>query len=203
VSERLALPEIILSQRVIPVARRLDASRASLLADALVDGGIHSLEVTIEGAGGYDAIRTLASHNITVGAGTVTSVDQAETAFGAGATFLVSPHYDETLVRWSVESRVPFVSGAMTPTEIWAAWSSGVAAVKVFPASIGGPGFIRALLGPYPDLLLIPTGGVGGDNAAEYLSAGAMAVGVGGWLTAHEQSEVITERAAQLLRQVV
>jgi 2-dehydro-3-deoxyphosphogluconate aldolase/(4S)-4-hydroxy-2-oxoglutarate aldolase len=140
---------------------------------------------------------------MTVGAGTITSVSEAQSAVSAGAEFLVSPHLDEDLVGWASVDGIPLIPGGFTPTEISRAWSLDVPAVKVFPVSVGGPNLIRGLLGPYPDLLLIPTGGVDAANAKDYLSAGAVAIGVGGWLTSHADMTAVVERASLLRRQVV
>lgn len=199
----MSLPTRILEERIIPVARGLDASSAPALVKALTAGGIHSLEVTVEGASGLEALASVADGDVVVGAGTIVSVSQARRAVEAGARFLVSPHLDVTLLEWAAVSGVPLIPGALTPTEIVTAWSHGPPAVKLFPAQVGGPGYVNSLFGPYPDLRLIPTGGVDGDNAADYLIAGAVAVGVGGWLTAHTDLAVVTERATQLKRLVV
>jgi 2-dehydro-3-deoxyphosphogluconate aldolase/(4S)-4-hydroxy-2-oxoglutarate aldolase len=140
---------------------------------------------------------------MTVGAGTVITVDEAVDAVSAGASFLVSPHLDRRLLEWARANEIAFLPGGLTPTEIASAWGRGAAAVKVFPASVGGPGYLRSLLAPYPDLILVPTGGVDGDNVAAYLAAGAAAVGVGGWLTSHADLDVVIARARLLLAQVV
>lgn len=200
---RPGLPDAVQEEKIIPVVRGLNADNAQPLASALQDGGINTIEVTVEGEGGLAAISALAATRIAVGAGTVTSIVQAEAALGAGAGFLVSPNTDLELVEWSVSRGVPLIPGGFTPTEISRAWAQGVPAVKVFPASIGGPRLIKALLGPYPELLLIPTGGVNGSNVADYLAAGAVAVGVGEWLTGHDDLEIVSERSAELRRQVV
>jgi 2-dehydro-3-deoxyphosphogluconate aldolase/(4S)-4-hydroxy-2-oxoglutarate aldolase len=96
----------------------------------------------------------------------------------------------------AVERGIPMIPGAFTPTEVATAWGAGVAAVKVFPASIVGPGIVSALRGPFGDLPLIPTGGITAVNAASYLEAGAIAVGIGAWLTDQDDLTVIDERAA-------
>lgn len=199
---RPELPSRIRSERVIPVARGLDATRAVQLAEALATGGLSVLEVTLESSHGIDAIRALAESDVTVGAGTVTSVAQAVSALEAGAEFLVSPHLDRELVEWASRNEVVHLPGGYTPTEVWNAWSMEVAAVKVFPAASGGAGHIRSLLGPYPNLVLVPTGGVDASNASEFLNAGAAAVGVGTWLTGSRDWGLVSERAAQL-REVV
>jgi 2-dehydro-3-deoxyphosphogluconate aldolase/(4S)-4-hydroxy-2-oxoglutarate aldolase len=116
---------------------------------------------------------------------------------------LVTPHLDIELIEWASTHAVPMVPGALTPTEIATAWRYRPPAVKVFPAHIGGPGYLKSLRGPFPDVALIPTGGIDGSNIAAYLDAGAVAVGVGGWLTRHDDPEVITRRAMELMSQVV
>lgn len=200
---RTPLPDAIISEKVIPVARGLDGSTAPPLAEALSAGGLSSLEVTVEGPGGIDALESLRDRDVTAGAGTVVSVDQAVAATAAGAQFLVSPHLDLDLVDWAHEHGVPLIPGALTPTEVATAWRRQPPAVKIFPAHIGGPGYLKSLLGPYPDLVLIPTGGVDGDNAGAFLSAGAVAVGVGGWLTGHADLSEVTRRARLLVARVV
>ncbi len=200
---RVSLPDSIITERVIPVARGLDGSSAPALAEALLEGGLSSLEVTVEGPGGIDALESLHDRGVTVGAGTVVSVDQAAAATAAGARFVVSPHLDIELVEWAREHDVPLIPGALTPTEAATAWRHRPPAVKIFPAHVGGPDYIESLLGPYPDLALIPTGGVDGDNADAYLSAGAVAVGVGGWLTGHADLSEVTRRARLLVTRVV
>lgn len=199
----MALPEAIFRERIIPVARGLDASTAPALVEALAEGGIHSIEITVEGVGGMEAISALSGDGVTVGAGTVVAVEQADRAVEAGAGFLVTPHFNEALLAWARDNDVPMVPGAFTPTEIASAGAFDPPAVKVFPAHLGGPGYIKSLLAPYPNLKLIPTGGVDGENVAAYLAAGALAVGVGGWLTSPDNLAVVTKRAEQLIRQVV
>jgi 2-dehydro-3-deoxyphosphogluconate aldolase / (4S)-4-hydroxy-2-oxoglutarate aldolase len=199
----MMLPGPILEEKVIPVARGLDARSAPLIADALRAGGISSIEVTVEGDGGIDAIAAISGGDMVVGAGTILTVHQADGAVAAGASFLVTPHLDIELIEWASTHAVPMVPGALTPTEIVTAWRYRPPAVKVFPAHIGGPAYLKSLRGPFPDVSLIPTGGIDGSNIAAYLDAGAVAVGVGGWLTAHDDPEVITRRAMELMRQVV
>ncbi len=194
---RLALPQVLAIEQVIPVARRQDPVTVRSLAEALMQGGLHSIEITVEGPTGIEAIAAVSGSELVVGAGTVTSVEQASAAVEAGAAFLISPHCDPTLIGWSLGRGIPFIPGAMTPTEVLAAWSAGASAVKVFPASVGGPAFIKSLQAPFPEIPLIPTGGITAENAAAYLEAGAMAVGVGDWLTGASISEV-AERARRL-----
>lgn len=193
------LPDRIVSQKVIPVARRLDASSAPRLAEALGDGGLTVLEVTMERRNAVSAIEAIAGGELTVGAGTVTSIAQARDAVDAGASFLVAPHAAIDILDWARGRDVPMLPGAFTPSEIHAAWQRGAPAVKLFPASLGGPAYLRSLFGPYPELRLVPTGGVDAANARDYLDAGAIAVGVGAWLTGGDDYGVVTERAKELV----
>lgn len=199
----MTLPASIISEKVVPVARGLDSATAPPLLKALQAGGLSTIEITVEGDAGFDAVASVANSGATVGAGTIVSVSQAERAFDAGAMFGVSPHFDEALLDWATTQRVLLIPGALTPTEIARAWHSRPPAVKVFPASVGGPGYIKSLLGPYPDLALLPTGGIDADNVADYMRAGAVAVGVGSWLTSHDDLDLVTERAAMLRSRVV
>jgi 2-dehydro-3-deoxyphosphogluconate aldolase / (4S)-4-hydroxy-2-oxoglutarate aldolase len=199
----MTLPPSVLAERLIPIARGLDAASAPRLVSALGSGGIHTIEITVEAAGGLDAISSVVGVEVTVGAGTIVSVHQASQAVDAGAEFLVSPHLDPELLDWAKTAGVPLIPGALTPTELVTASQHQPPAVKLFPAHVGGPDYVRSLLAPYPDLRVIPTGGVDGINAGDYLAAGAVAVGVGGWLTAHADMALVTERARQLVSQVV
>lgn len=192
------LPGAVTDQRVIPVARGQDPTTAPPLAKALAEGGLTVLEITVEGDGGIEAIASLAGGPMVVGAGTVTSIGQAEAAIAAGAVFLVSPHLDLDLLDWVSSKGVPFVPGVLSPNEINAALVAGATTMKLFPASLGGPGLVETLLAVYPGLSVIPTGGVDDSNAAAYLEAGAMAVGVGGWLTGVDDLDVVRKRAAIL-----
>jgi 2-dehydro-3-deoxyphosphogluconate aldolase/(4S)-4-hydroxy-2-oxoglutarate aldolase len=196
------LVDLLREHRVVAVARGFDRRSAPSLADALAGSGIRILEITVEEEAGIGAIAALQGSGLVVGAGTVTGVGPAAAAVEAGATFLVSPHHDPDLTFWAARRQVSFIPAGFTPTEIHTAWAGGAVAVKVFPASMGGPELIRSLKGPYPEIELIPTGGVDGGNAAEYLKAGALAVGVGGWLTAHDDMALVTERASQLTEAV-
>jgi len=195
---RLPLPAVITEQRIIAIARRLSPSEFDVLTKALLDNGIGVLEVTLDGEDAVGAIAALEGSGLLVGAGTVMSVQQAASAVEAGASFIVSPHTSESVVGWAVDNGIPVMAGALTPTEIARAWDLGTSAVKLFPASVGGPGLLSTLRGPLSEVDFVPTGGVGVDNAGDYLAAGAVAVGVGSWLTGSGDAAVIAERAAQL-----
>jgi 2-dehydro-3-deoxyphosphogluconate aldolase / (4S)-4-hydroxy-2-oxoglutarate aldolase len=169
---------------VVAVIRAPSADAAFSISQALVRGGVLGIEITFSTPGAADAIarakRELPS--VLVGAGTVLELAQLEAAADAGAAFLVSPHFDEALVASARERGVPFLAGALTPTEVVRAWRAGVACVKLFPGSAVGPSYVKALRGPLPQIPLMPTGGVDEGNLAEWLAAGAVAVGMGGAL---------------------
>ncbi len=201
---RPTLPNGLREGGVVAIARRLDPTAVPAIADALAGGGIRAFELTLNDPqdDALRAIQAAARHvsggsPIAIGAGTVLSVEAAARAIDAGATFLVSPHFDPVIVGWAVERGIPILPGAATPTEVLAAWRAGVPAVKVFPASALGPTFVRELRGPFPDIPLQPTGGITVDNAADYIRAGAVAVGIGSWLFAGGTPASIALRARQ------
>jgi 2-dehydro-3-deoxyphosphogluconate aldolase/(4S)-4-hydroxy-2-oxoglutarate aldolase len=144
--------------------------------------------------------------NFIVGAGTVLDLETARRCLGAGAGFLTSPGLDLKIVEFAVKENILVIAGAMTPTEVMAAWQAGSALVKVFPcAPIGGPAYIRALRGPFPQVPMIAAGGVNQETAADFILAGAAALGIGGRLipkVALEQREPeqISELARRFLR---
>ena len=210
---RPLVPEAITAPGVVAIARRVSAAAVPTLADALLAGGIRALELTLDDpdvalAAIEAAARWTAAADggpaggLIVGAGTIRSLDAARRAVDAGATFLVAPHLDPDVVGWASERGIPALPGAMTPTEVVAAWSAGAAAIKVFPASTVGPAFLRELRGPLPDIPLQPTGGITVENAGDYIRAGAIAVGMGSWLFAGDGPRAVTERAAQAVEAV-
>jgi 2-dehydro-3-deoxyphosphogluconate aldolase/(4S)-4-hydroxy-2-oxoglutarate aldolase len=180
---RTPLHDEITSGRIIAIARKIPTERLASVAEAMQRGGLSVLEITLDAEDALASIGALSKGPLLVGAGTVMDVESASDALEAGATFLVSPHTDPDIVSFARSRRVPIMTGALTPTEIAHAWDLGVSAVKVFPASLGGPSYLRAIRGPLSDVALVPTGGVDAGNAREFLRAGAVAVGVGGWLT--------------------
>lgn len=197
---RMPLPSSILDQRIVAIFRKVPLARLIDAASVLADGGITVIEVTLDGEDALPAIQHLTDDDrLVVGAGTVRSIADVDRASAAGASFIVSPHTDEAIVRHAIDRSLVVVPGALTPTEVVAAWNLGASAVKVFPASVGGPAHVRALSGPLGDIPLVATGGVDADNAAGFLRAGAVAVGVGGWLTASEDLELMAERVRALV----
>jgi 2-dehydro-3-deoxyphosphogluconate aldolase/(4S)-4-hydroxy-2-oxoglutarate aldolase len=179
---RPRIPEQLERSRVVAIMRRVDERAAVAIAEALVRGGIATLEVTCDSPGAMDMIRVISQElgeRAFVGAGTVLDEATAREALDAGARFLVSPHLDADLIRSFAERDVPWIPGAFTPTEILTAWRAGAIVVKVFPAGPVGPGYIKDVLGPLRDVPLLPTGGVSLDNAAAFLQAGAWGLGMG------------------------
>jgi 2-dehydro-3-deoxyphosphogluconate aldolase/(4S)-4-hydroxy-2-oxoglutarate aldolase len=200
VMSRPLLPPQITASRLVVVARRLDPSKLEVLLELTSDNSV-VVEVTMDAADAIHNIQRLRALGVTVGAGTVLTKDEAHAAIEAGATFLVAPLLDESLVSWVANEGVPMLAGAITPTEISRAWNAGAAAVKIFPASVAGPALIRELRGPLGHIPLMPTGGIDASNAPQFLEAGAVAVGVGGWLTSGSPS-LIVERWAELNRAI-
>jgi 2-dehydro-3-deoxyphosphogluconate aldolase/(4S)-4-hydroxy-2-oxoglutarate aldolase len=197
---RASLPDPIVESRVIAVLRGLFPEQVEAVTATLRESGISVIEVTMDSPEAERSIRQVADTDAVVGAGTVISVAEAEAAVTAGASFVVAPHTDLAVVQWATERGVPIVPGAFTPTEVMTAWNAGAAAVKVFPASVGGPDYLKALAGPLRGVPLIPTGGITAEIAPDFLAAGAVAVGLGGWLTSHSDLEVVARRAAATVK---
>jgi len=170
---------------VLAVLRAPSANQAVRAVDALVAGGIRGVEVTYSTPDAAAAIREISrrhGNRVYLGAGTVLTEEQVSEAVEAGAEFLVSPGTQEAVVRAMLGTGVAVFSGALTPSEVMAAVQFGVDAVKIFPASLGGPAYLRSLRGPFSDVPFLPTGGVDASNLGEWLAAGAAAVGAGGKL---------------------
>ena len=166
---------------VIAILRGVQPDDAVAVADAVVDAGVTALEVTADTPNATSSIETIADRvdDALVGAGTVLDAETARAAQLAGAEFLVTPTVNRDVIRTANRYGTPVVVGAYTPTEAIEAYEAGADAVKVFPAKTGGPDHVAAIGGPLPQVPLVPTGGVGAENAGEYVRAGAVAVGVG------------------------
>ena len=152
---------------------------------AVLAGGIKAVEITFTVPGAPGVIRRVKKElgeTVLLGAGTVLTPEQAEDAVDAGALYLIAPNSDEKVIGAAKRLGVPMIPGAFTPTEVVRAWDLGADAVKVFPASLGGAAYIRALRAPLPHIPLVPTGGVDERTVGEFLRAGAFAVGAGGAL---------------------
>lgn len=187
-----AVAEQLAHDRVIAVVRIDEAAMLRDVATALVDGGIRFVELTLTSPGALTTLRSIACDrpaDVRLGVGSVTTADQARAAILEGAEYLVSPIFDPDIVDVACRFDRLVIPGALTPTEIHAAARAGAHAVKVFPADLGGPGYIRALLAPMPGLRLVPTGGVDLDTIGAFLAAGSFAVAVGSALVSRKTVE--------------
>ena len=176
----------IVSEGLIPIVRVSSAQEAIDVADAIKEGEVSLIEVTMTVQGAIDAIKELTQKykdEIIMGAGTVLDPETGRAALLAGAQFIVSPTLNIDLIQLAHRYSAVVIPGAMTPTEILMAWNAGADMVKVFPvAQLGGPDYIKAIRGPLPQILLVPTGGVNLQNAGAFIKAGATALAVGGEL---------------------
>jgi len=176
----------MMSEGLVPVIRVSSAQEAIDVADAIKEGGVTLIEITMSVPGAIDVIKALAQKyrdEIILGAGTVLDPETARAALLAGAQFIVTPTLNFDVIHLAHRYSAVVVPGAMTPTEILAAWNTGADMVKVFPAAqLGGPEYLKAIRGPLPQILLVPTGGVNLQNAGAFIKAGAAALGVGGEL---------------------
>lgn len=203
--QRPPIPSEIRTGRIVAIGRNLDPGRALRIGEVLAGSGVLAFEVTLQGPAALEAIgelRVWLAERLLVGAGTVLDVTGASAAVDAGAAFLVMPVTDVEVIAWAAERGVPVFPGALSPTEVLTAWRAGASAVKLFPASAGGPTLLRELRGPFPDIPLMPTGGVTADNARALIDAGAIAVGVGSWLVAAPDETTLRERATALVAAV-
>jgi len=179
------------------------------IAQALQEGGLNCVEVTMTTPGALRAIEEASGklNGVLMGAGTVLDAPTARQAILAGAQFLVTPTVEPDVIEMAHRYGVVVIPGAMTPTEILTAWEMGADMVKVFPANVLGPGYLKAVHGPLPQIPLVPTGGVTAETAGEFIRAGAAMVCAGGWLVdkqvvAEGRYEVLTARARELIAAV-
>lgn len=204
----------IKEEKIIAIIRHLGAKDAEALCEALYKGGIRLAEITFDPAGTILAeetaktisvLRDKFSGKMLIGAGTVLDMDYARIAIGAGAEFIISPNTDPDVIRYTKECGRVSIPGAMTPTEVVSAYRAGADFVKVFPSDTLGLKFIKALRAPLPHIPLIPTGGINTGNIADFLSAGAAAVGIGSNLSRNDlvkagRLDEITALAEEYLR---
>jgi len=174
---------------LIAVIRADRADVAVRIAGALLEGGVPAVELTFSTPGAASAIaevRKTFGDNVLVGAGTIRQLSHVEAAVRAGAQFLVTPHLQSDLLRAMLATNLPVVPGVLTPSEVALALDEGAEVVKLFPASLGGPRYLRTLRGPFPELQVIPTGGIGIADLASWFKAGALAVGIGSEIAPRE-----------------
>jgi 2-dehydro-3-deoxyphosphogluconate aldolase/(4S)-4-hydroxy-2-oxoglutarate aldolase len=187
-------------ERLMPIVRSTSADVAGLIGRTLIERGYTILEISLTTPGALDVIRDLsdAHPGVRVGAGTVLRAQQAADARAAGAQFIVTPGLAPS-IEAAAELDLPVLAGALTPSEIIAAVDRGVAAVKLFPAELGGPAYFSALRAPLPDVPIIPVGGVTVETGEEYLERGALGLGLGSPLIGKVASEAdvpgLVERA--------
>jgi 2-dehydro-3-deoxyphosphogluconate aldolase / (4S)-4-hydroxy-2-oxoglutarate aldolase len=193
---------------IVPIVRASSSALAKQAVEAICAGGIPVVEVTMTVPGAIDLIRDLVKSlgkDVIFGAGTILDADTAQRCIDAGAEFLVSPGFDAGTVQLANHLGKPIMAGALTPTEVIAAWRAGSDFVKIFPCgTVGGAKYIKALKAPLPQIPMVPTGGVNLQTAAEFIQAGAEALGVGGELvlaSALKSGDMkpITEAAVQFL----
>jgi 2-dehydro-3-deoxyphosphogluconate aldolase / (4S)-4-hydroxy-2-oxoglutarate aldolase len=192
---------------IIPVIRAASHEDGRFAADAVLQGGISIIEITMTVPGAVELIRELTRSmpDLIVGAGTVLDAKSAARCLDAGAHFLVSPGLDLPTIAFAAKEGILIMAGALSPTEVLTAWRAGSEMVKIFPcAQVGGAGYIKALKGPLPEIPLVPTGGVNVSTAAEFIQAGSAALGVGGELILKNavrarKPELITDVARTLI----
>jgi 2-dehydro-3-deoxyphosphogluconate aldolase/(4S)-4-hydroxy-2-oxoglutarate aldolase len=200
--------ERIMEIGIVPVVRASSADQASIAAEAVRLGGIPIVEITMTVPGAVELIRELVRNcgsEVLIGAGTVLHAEAARRCIDAGAEFLVSPGLNLETVAFAAREGKLIMAGALTPTEVMAAWEAGADFIKIFPCGqVGGAKYIKALKGPFPQIPFIPTGGVNLNTAAEFLEAGSVALGIGGELVQAEalktnKPEIIVENARKFL----
>jgi 2-dehydro-3-deoxyphosphogluconate aldolase / (4S)-4-hydroxy-2-oxoglutarate aldolase len=200
--------EFITSAGIVPVVRATSGEHAVQAVEALYNGGVRSAEITMTVPGAIKALEKTADRfgdMLVLGAGTVLDAETARACMLAGAQFFVSPSLRVSVIEMAKRYSKVVFPGALTPTEVLAAWEAGADAVKVFPCgNVGGAKYIKALKGPFPQIEMVPTGGVNLETVADFLKAGCCAVGVGGELVdgksmAAGRFDVIEDRARQFL----
>lgn len=189
---------------VVAVVRAENTETAKKIALACMDGGVDSIEITFTVPGAQKVIENLTEEfgdKLLVGAGTVLDSETARIAILAGAKYIVSPGFDLDTAKLCNRYQIPYMAGCMTPNEIITAMEAGVDVIKVFPGSAFGPSYIKAIKGPLPQAVLMPTGGVSLDNVGEWINNGCIAVGVGGNLT-KGSSQDMTKAAKEFVDKV-
>src|SRR5579875_368471 len=201
--------EIIERVGLIPVLRAKSIAQGRAVVDAMIAGGVTVVEVTMTVPGAVDLIKELKKEygaKLLLGSGTITTAEQAQATIDAGAEFVVSPSLHPEVIRTTKANKKISCPGALTPTEAITAWNAGADYVKIFPCSaMGGASYLKSLLAPFPQLRIIPTGGVTLQTAESFLRAGACALGVGADLVNLAaidagKPETITETARAYLK---
>jgi 2-dehydro-3-deoxyphosphogluconate aldolase/(4S)-4-hydroxy-2-oxoglutarate aldolase len=204
----IPLQSIVNEAPVVAIVRRPKVDPVRCI-EHLFQAGIRLVEITMDTPSAIDILKSLQSRipaNTLLGAGTITDVARAESALAAGATFLVTPNLNMDVIRTARVNGVLIMPGAMTPTEIWNAAAAGADYVKVFPAGALGPGFFREIRGPFPQIPLMATGGINLENARDFITFGADALGVGSALIPKSNDEFdrcgeIAQRLLKIVRE--
>ena len=206
VDSRPQLPERTAAARLIVVIRGERADQYAPVLETLAGAGIRSVELTLSTPGTLDELHALLEKfgdRLDIGVGTVTAPEDLRIAAERGAHYIVTPITRADLLEAAADAGIPIVPGGLTPSELHAGWAAGAAAVKVFPASVVGPGYVKDLRGPFPGIRVIPSGGVDLEAARAWLQAGAEAVSVGGPLLGDAlrggSLEELAERAVQFV----
>ena len=209
--EKIKVLQLIEETGIVAVIRGMEPAKMAKIAKALVAGGIKALEVTMNSPKPLKMIEEVkalvADTDVVIGAGTVLDPESARSAILAGAEFIFSPSLNPAVITMANRYGKLVMPGVMTPSEMVTAWEAGADLVKIFPASVVGPAFLKSVQAPLPQIRMIPTGGISLANAASYLEAGAIALGVGGGLLAQEliageDYQALTERAQAFCRLV-
>lgn len=193
---------------LVAVVRASDADQAKRITEAAMNGGVQAIEITYTVPGATEVIEELNGEfgdGLIIGAGTVLDPETARIAILAGAKYIVSPYLDEQTARLCNRYQIPYLPGVMTIKDVVAGLECGAELLKVFPGELMGPKMIRAIKGPIPQANLMPTGGVSIGNVAEWIHAGAVAVGAGGSLIGNPEVDgysKITETAKQFIEQI-
>lgn len=182
--------EALTRTRFLPIIRVGSVNEAVDLGHRLQDAGINLLEVSWTTPGAAEAVRRLSDGQATIGAGTVLDAAMAQAAYEAGATFLVAPNFSPEVLAFARPRGLPYLAGAMTPTEVYRVYAAGISTIKLFPASSGGISHLKAMQEVYPGVRFVPTGGISPIDAPNWIQAGALAVGMGGALTRSSTSEL-------------
>jgi 2-dehydro-3-deoxyphosphogluconate aldolase/(4S)-4-hydroxy-2-oxoglutarate aldolase len=203
--------ETITKNKLVPVIRTATIDNARWAVEVLAEAGIHVFEITLTIPNAAELIREFSASkpDLLIGAGTVLTADQARASSDAGAKFIVSPIFEKRVVEFCNKNEICVMPAGLTPTEIYNAWQSGADVVKVFPCgAVGGASYIKAIKSVFPEIRLMPTGGVNIDTAKSFLDAGAIAIGIGSDLIDQnerrdEQTDEIVRRTRQLLTRLV
>jgi 2-dehydro-3-deoxyphosphogluconate aldolase / (4S)-4-hydroxy-2-oxoglutarate aldolase len=179
------------SAPVIGILRGVKEESLQGVSEASIAGGLHFIEITLNTQDSCHLINQATNKysELTIGAGTVLSAEEAKMAFDSGAQFIVAPNFEEEVAAFCVENKLAYFPGALTPTEIQKAWKNGATMVKIFPVSQMGPDYFKQVKGPFDKVKLVAVGGVNSSNIKKYLSAGADAVALGGSIYSPQRME--------------